>query len=332
MDNQIFSRNSDANAVSTDVLYSLDLAVAAWLHSKANKSGSDKTRAAYEATISGFRGFLQGQGLDLDADPDMVATVAQGWAEQRTRGSRRGGKISNATYNQRLAILSSFYTFARKRRYIRAENPIDLVERRNAVSPERATALDPQTAKANLAAIDRKTKAGMRDYALLMVFITTGRRLSEVASLRGQDVKINGNKVTLHFRRVKGGSSSEKPLGKEVAKALIAYLSTEYGFLTLPDDAPIWVNYSYRNPGQAISIQTIADICERRLGTSKVHSLRHTFAHTMNELGAKVTETKAELGHKSLATTTTYLESLAKPTNPYADAIAGVFGAGEERR
>lgn len=330
MDNQIITRSTDANTLSTDVLYTLDLAIAAWLHQKANKSGSDKTRKAYEATISGFRGFLQGQGLDLDADPDMVATIAQGWAELRTVGSRRGGKISNATYNQRLAILSSFYAFARKRRYIRAENPIDLVERRSAISPERATALDPQTAKDNLAAIDRKTKAGMRDYALLMVFITTGRRLSEVASLRGQDVKIEGNKVTLTFRRVKGGDSVKKPLGKAVAKALIAYITAEHAVLT--PDAPIWVNYSHRNPGQAITIQTIADICERRLGTSKVHSLRHTFAHTMNELGAKVTETKAELGHKSLATTTTYLESLAKPINPYADAIASVFGAGEDKR
>ena len=120
-------------------------------------------------------------------------------------------------------------------------------------------------------------------------------------------------------------------LSKAVTKVLVEYLVGAFGFdyQNRPYDSPLWVSVSRRNGGQAISTQTIADICERRLGTSKVHALRHTFAHSMEKAGAPVSEIQSRLGHESLATTGRYLASLKRAENPYADELTKLLGIGD---
>lgn len=88
----------------------IDLAVIAWLDAKFHKSTSEKTRKAYTDTMNQFRALLSSQGLDLDSDPSRVAIVAQAYAGY----SARGKQVAQATYNQRLAVLSSFYVYARR--------------------------------------------------------------------------------------------------------------------------------------------------------------------------------------------------------------------------
>ncbi len=109
------------------------------------------------------------------------------------------------------------------------------------------------------------------------------------------------------------------------------YLHALYGDAVLQEgsspDAPVWVSSSRNGSrGQALGIQSIADICERRLGTSKVHALRHTFARAMEDSGAKVSEIQARLGHDSLATTGRYLAALHRADNPHADRLVSLFG------
>ncbi len=77
---------------------------------------------------------------------------------------------------------------------------------------------------------------------------------------------------------------------------------------------------------KALGIQSIADICEKRLGTSKVHTLRHTFARVMEDSGAKVSDIQARLGHASLSTTGRYLAALNRADNAHAESIAARLG------
>ena len=117
-------------------------------------------------------------------------------------------------------------------------------------------------------------------------------------------------------------------LPQPLSRALAEWLSSYYGnqLSALPQDAPIWVSLSRQNKGAALGIQTIADICEKRLGTSKVHSLRHTFARAMEDSGAKVSVIQARLGHTSLATTGRYLAALRQAENEHAEALSTLFG------
>jgi integrase len=237
-------------------------------------------------------------------------------------------KVSPATYNQRLAILSSFYSYARRQGLLTGENPIGRVERRPVHLYGDAAALAYSDVKNNLAAIDRTQPVGKRDYALLSVALQTGRRLSELASLRRSNLKFDGATITIHWHRTKGGKTMSDRLPQPLSRALAEWLSSYYGnkLSNLPQDSPVWVSLSRQNKGAALGIQTIADICEKRLGTSKVHSLRHTFARAMEDAGAKVSVIQARLGHTSLATTGRYLAALRQAENEHADALSSLFG------
>jgi site-specific recombinase XerD len=308
--------------IPTPIL-SLDSLIKAWLHEKSGRSNSTRTAASYEQVLAQFRATLQQVGLDLDREPTKITLVAQGWAAQTTRKST----IAPATYNQRLAILSSFYEYAIRMRHL-AENPIHQVARRKVDVYGAATALNYLSLQRKLRAIDRTTPAGLRDYALLAVALHTGRRVSELASLRWADLHLVDDQVTLNFPRAKGGKAMRDVLPRAAAKALLAWLYAHYGAQLgdLSHDAPLWPSLSRQNRGKAMTGQAIADVCQRWLGVSKVHTLRHTFARAMEDAGAKVSEIQARLGHTSLATTGRYLAALRSGENIHGDKLSSLFG------
>ena len=95
----------------------------------------------------------------------------------------------------------------------------------------------------------------------------------------------------------------------------------------MANDDPLWVFLERgRSKGQALGMQSIADICEKYLGTSKVHATRHTWAHTMQKAGATPSQIQARLGHESLATTGRYLGALNQAENEHAETIAAMLG------
>lgn len=294
-----------------------ELAVAAWLAEKAALSQSAETRRAYASTLARFRQALAVVGLDLDAPYQQVALVAQAFAA--------AGQVRATTHNRRLAILSSFYGHAIARGLLALPNPIDALRRRRVQPYRAARALDADGVRSSLAAIDRAAPAGLRDYALLSVALITGRRVSELAGLRMGDIEgADSGRIRVLWRRTKGDETYADMLPPRVSQALCDYLDSQYDDwerTSPPAEAPVWASISRHCAGQPISPQAIADICQRRLGTSKVHRLRHTFAHTMEQHGATISEIQRRLGHKSVATTSLYLQALTNEENPFAEAI-----------
>jgi integrase len=306
----------------------LDLAVAVWLHAKKNASGSKKTATAYAATIRDFRQYLAAGGLDLDSDQVQIALAAQAFANGSADPERI---VAPSTFNLRLATLSSFYRYVIKMGVVETitANPIERVTRRKVQAYRGAHSHDPAEVKAKLASVDRTSLPGARDYALLMVALTTGRRLSEIANLRIGDLShVGGGKIEVYFRRCKGGKEMRDVLAQPVRVALQDWLTKFYGPKVAGLDAPLWVSLQDKDGsyGKALSTRTLQVICEKRVGTSKFHSLRHTFAKTMEESGAKVSDIQSRLGHSSLATTGLYLAALKKAENEHADVLANLFG------
>ena len=311
------------------------MAIRAWLDD-VQAHGSPRTLTAYADILGSFRAFIQAQGYDL-ANPHtpQLAQVAKTWAELRAgeehipQEERRG--VAPATYNLRLATISSFYTYANRFGWLNVANPIDRVRRARNDTYERAEALSVAAVTQALREIDRSTERGLRDYALLTIALVTGRRLSEMAGMRWGHVHPQYDRVLLHFPRTKGDKVMRDLLPPNVSRALLVWVETFYGqqLGELGRDTPVWVvlkTSAKARRGAPATIQTLADICKKHLGTSKFHALRHTFAKTMEDKGAKVTEIQARLGHRSLATTSTYLAALDRERNPYAEALESTLG------
>ena len=302
----------------------LELIAGAWLDAKSKRSGSQRTAQAYKDTLLQFRAMLQNRGLDLDSDPRTVALVAQAYAGMSTVNR----EVAPATFNLRLAIISSFYSFANKRGLLQA-NPIAFVDRRPVQSYAHAVAIDAATIRARLAAIDRRSLLGQRDYSLLSVALITGRRSAELAGLTIGDIEHTSAGLLLTFRRCKGGKVMQDLLPLQIAAGLLAYLQSRIGQSgPLDQGAPVWTRHdrAASEPARPLSARAIADICERRIGTSKVHALRHSFAKQMETAGAKVSDIQARLGHSSLQTTGRYLQALARAENPHAALLVQAMG------
>jgi len=330
---------SDQSLTTIVTSTSLDVLILGWLDAKFRRSKSLRTKAEYEKILTDFRDGLIAAGLDLDSqgkeDLANIALLAQAYAG----GSKRLDKeVSSSTYNLRLSVLSSFYEHAIKRCALEV-NPIKRVERAKVQQYAHAQPMDKEEVERRLGAIDRSKLQGKRDYALLTLLLQTGRRLTEIVALEARNLVLTGDKITITFERCKGGKTMIDTLPPQFTYILLDWLKAFYGSDFTPgiagDIRPVWVclipsqkhnGRGNRLVGDRLEHQGIANICERWLGTSKVHVTRHTWARIMEELGAKVSDIQARLGHESLATTGRYLAALKRADNPYGQQLAAQFG------
>lgn len=322
-----------------------DQLVQAWLAAKTARSA--ETQRAYIRGIDAFRRFLA--PLDLDAsDPRHAgaALAATAGAEARADASETlaaaislaaqtwasQGQPADATFNRRLAIVSSFYTYTLRQGLLRGPHPLQRLERRRVQPYAHARSLDLPDMAARLRAIPQETPAGLRDYTLLVLALHTGRRAMELASLRCGHLHLTTRAITVHWPRLKGGKILDDTLPLSglhsmPGKALRHWLKTWYGTGPYLPEAPVWPSVSRNgSQGHAISPRSIANLCEKWLGMSQVHALRHTFAKTMEDAGAKVSDIQARLGHTSLAVTGRYLARLHASENRHLGDLSRLYG------
>ena len=111
---------------------------------------------------------------------------------------------------------------------------------------------------------------GLRDYALLMIWLHTGRNRLEIAGLRWQNIQISGDDVTVVWRSRHASSAAQLPVA--ASEALLRYLLALHGpsLDKLAPDTPIWVRLR-ANKGEMLSIEMI-DSVYREYRRSQLHA------------------------------------------------------------
>jgi len=143
----------------------------------------------------------------------------------------------------------------------------------------------------------------LRDRALFIVGTKTGFRISELLSLRIEDVSQEDGSIrdtlTVHRRNMKGKRSSRSvPLHPQAKEALKCYLET--GLVT-NKLFPVTRQHAWRIISGAADKAGLS-------GTISTHSLRKTFGMNVYiRTGKNVVAAQKALGHESLASTTHYL-------------------------
>lgn len=304
--------------------HSVDFAISAWLDEKRGLSHSRNTERVYQTTMQSFRNACLSVGVDLDAPAQQIALLAQAWA------GRAGTKEpAPSTFNQRRGVISSFYEYCLRHELLGLRvNPIRRVKPHKVYTYGNVTPLGSEILRQGLSEIDTGGLAGKRDYAILVVALTTGRRLNEIASIRWEDLQFDGNSVAVVFPNAKGGKVMRDRLTPAVSAALHDYLSglAAHGLVGSQHGAVFLSLARNDSHGKPLTVRSIESICERRLGTSRVHSLRHSFAHMMEDAGATTSEIQHRLGHANIATTGIYLAALRSDENKHADDLACILG------
>ena len=111
------------------------------------------------------------------------------------------------------------------------------------------------------------------------------------------------------------------------SSAILAWLRAYYGaFEGMGADDPIWACLSHRAWGAPLSVRSFSRVCAAYLDTGKVHVTRHTFARTMEDAGAKVSEISMRLAQENPAVVGRYLARLRREDNRYADSLVKLYG------
>lgn len=177
----------------------------------------------------------------------------------------------------------------------------------------------PAAVDALLAACDRSTMAGARDYAVLLLLARLGLRAIEVSRLELSDIDWRAGEVELDGKAHERG---RLPLPADVGEAVVCYLRLRGGthqrvFVTV--QAPI-------RPLEPTAIRSLVRHAYQRAGLDPVgaHQLRHALASDLLRAGASLVAIGQVLRHKDLASTRIYakvdLERLRSVARPWPGA------------
>ncbi len=142
---------------------------------------------------------------------------------------------------------------------------------------------------------------GQRDRLLLLLFYTSGMRLSELVGLKTSDVDLSRNTLSVLGKRNKVRLI---PLHDEGIDLLRIYITTiERGYLfTLESGEPLYPVFVYRLVNKYLKLFSHA-------AKTSPHVLRHSFATHMLNNGANLMAIKDILGHANLSATQVYTKN-----------------------
>jgi integrase/recombinase XerC len=277
-----------------------DQALYAFLIEKGNRSGSKRTVESYSRMLWPF--FAERSLTPERVKPAEVLAWVHGIG-------RSGRTPSGTTVGARIACLSSFYRFLIRMGLV-VSNPCDAVERPRATqSVARGYSADEVR---RLLAVVPDSVAGRRDRALLLTFILTGRRRTEVIGLTAGDISVEGEMVFYAYRG-KGGKRGRRELPRPAYEALCATLADAgLSLATMDKGASLW--QAAAGPrgvtGSTFYARFRRYLAAAGLAPSGLHILRHSAARLRRQAGESVEDVSAFLDHSSLAVTTTYLRKL----------------------
>jgi site-specific recombinase XerD len=239
-----------------------------------------------------------------DLDAPLIGAFLDHLETARGNGSR--------SRNVRLAAIRAFFRYAAYQQPAHAAliQRVLAIPSRRPARPLVGFLTRPEIA-ALLAAPDQRTWGGRRDYALLLVALQAGLRLSELTGLRRQDLSLGPG---AHVRCMgKGRKERCTPLTKQAVQVLKAWLREP-----VPASADVLfpnargarlsadgVQYLVAKHVRAARTQC-PSLCAKRVSP---HVLRHTVAMELLQAGVDRAVIALWLGHESVETTQIYLDA-----------------------
>ena len=287
---------------------------------------SPRTVEAYRDTFRLLLAYLPGwlrkpvPALDLaDFDAPAILAFLDHLETQRHNGAR--------TRNARLAAVRSFVQYAASR----DPTAWPLARRVLAIPSKRYTKpllgyLTREEMQAVLDAPDAATWAGHRDRVLFGVMYNTGARVSEIVSLRRDDL-VNAQVRSLRIRG-KGRKERVVPLWKQTAAALSQWQKR----LGPPPSDSLFPNVRGQSLSRsgvedrlALAVGRAAESCPSLRDKSvSPHTIRHTTAMHLLQSGVDITVIALWLGHESPETTHQYVEADLKLKEEVLTKVKGL--------
>jgi integrase len=275
----------DINIIKTqDAITTFDGAILAWADATTDPTSDRRKDLLRDKVLAVIDFFLwENKPIEIVTPGDVKK-----WQEELERQ-----ELAPATVYAKISRVSSFYTWAMKAPEVAGRitcNPVTLARPKapKAYQNERTKALDDDEVRALLNVVKARADSGdvigKRDYAMLLFYLLTGMRRSEVARLRWGDVKLNGDGLIVAFI-TKGGLFVNKEINEpSVRAALLDYLQASKRLDSIALNSPLWTRHDRAGmPWQGVTSHGIAKAFKQYAEVAGVegfhlHALRHTYA------------------------------------------------------
>lgn len=296
---------------------SLPVSVEAWL----GRLGGSTQRAYRRAWIDLF----EFTGREPEAlTPDDIGRWLSHLSSRSVQGIKRGRRdwqrrgYAEATIAQWAAAISSYYTAAAPARH----NPVLAIARPQVRSSYAgARCLTAEETRALLRAARGDTIIERRNYALILILITTGRRSSEVCRMRWGDLRRDGERAW--WLRPGSASGEAARLPAAVWRAIVDYLAIAGRLAGMQEADPVFTAVTAnasrlpavgeRDAGAVwpLSEREVARVIKRAAQHTGLDprqvtptTLRYTAAALRREAGDSVSGISALLGISTTSTRT----------------------------
>ena len=261
------------------------------------RQASANTIASYERDIMQFSNYFESKNKKIfDLTKDDMQEYVDYLIEQ--------GK-SNSTISRSTASIKSLY------RYLLSKNLFEenIAENVDApkVSRKEPMILTSKEIEMLLEQPDLSELKGQRDKAMLEVLYATGIRVTELISLRVEDVNLTNGYIKVK----KKNNERHIPLGNLSLKCLKEYINKVRPLLIrTEEEKTLFINTN----GQKMTRQGYWKILKQYKEQAKIdkditpHTIRHSFAVHMLQNGAELKTVQELLGHTDVASTVMYTQ------------------------
>ncbi len=263
----------------------------------AGRNFSPRTVEAYRHDLDKFIDFLESKGKG-----DILTVTPQDVMGFLSSCTKTNGAVTQA---RKLSSIKSLFKYLRREGVISANPVNDILSPK---LPETQPTYLTQAEYQNLIATVRREATPFylsRDLAIIVLFLATGIRLSELVGLTLDRVNLEHSGRSI---KVKGKGNRERiiPLTDEAVSILENYLKTR--------PAVSSQHFFISRLGEQLCARSVYGLVKKYLkatGINKnkmaVHSLRHTFGTSMMNKGVNIVVIQELLGHKQIETTRRYL-------------------------
>ena len=212
--------------------------------------------------------------------------------------------MSTATVSRSIASIRSFFVFLLGRGII-DHNPTELIKPPK-VEKRSPDVLTVEEVNLLLQQPSGRSPKEIRDKAMLELLYATGLRVSELLSLKLEDIDLEMNYITCSD----GGKYRIIPIESEASEALSVYIRDVRPEMVKDGD------YLFANiKGEPMSRQGFWKIIKYYARKAEIdkditpHMIRHSFASHMVNNGADLHAVQEMLGHSDISTTQIYLKN-----------------------
>lgn len=215
---------------------------------------------------------------------------------------REGMSISTVSRN--IASMRAFFFYVQRSQELPG-NPVENIQAPH-VEKKAPEVLTVEEVELLLAQPSPQKTKGVRDRAMLELLYATGMRVTELISVKMQELNLPMNYVVCSD----GEKERVLPFGKRTKEALERYLEQARGELLKGEESEwLFVNCS----GAPMSRQGFWKLVKRYAARADItkditpHTLRHSFAIHLLQKGANLQQVQERLGHSDISTTQIYV-------------------------